>query len=52
MLSNCVPVLVDCKVDTLQIDEDKIEEKGTKKTKAILVPNQLEMYLIGKKLSH
>ena len=37
MLSNCVPVLVDCK-DTLQIDEDKIEEK-TQKTKAILVPN-------------
>ena len=31
--------LVDCKVDTLQIDEDKIEEKITKKTKAILVPN-------------
>ena len=39
MLSNCVPVLIDCKVDTLQIDEDKIEEKITKKTKAILVPN-------------
>ena len=39
MLSNCLPVLVDCKVDTLQIDEDKIEEKITKKTKAILVPN-------------
>ena len=39
MLSNCVPILVDCKVDTLQIDEDKIEEKISKKTKAILVPN-------------
>ena len=39
MLSNLVPVLVDCKIDTLQIDEDKIEKKITKKTKAILVPN-------------
>ena len=39
MLSNLVPILVDCKIDTLQIDEDKIEEKITKKTKAILVPN-------------
>tara|TARA_X000000950_G_scaffold86368_1_gene108657 strand:+ start:1920 stop:3134 length:1215 start_codon:yes stop_codon:yes gene_type:complete len=39
MLSNLVPILVDCKIDTLQIDEDKIESKITKKTKAILVPN-------------
>ena len=39
ILSNLTPVLVDCKVDTLQINEDKIEEKITKKTKAILVPN-------------
>ena len=39
MLSNCVPVLVDCQINTLQINEDKIEEKITKKTKAILVPN-------------
>ena len=39
MLSNLIPVLVDCEVDTLQIDVDKIEEKITKKTKAILVPN-------------
>ena len=39
MLSNLTPVLVDCKIDTLQINEDKIEEKITKKTKAILVPN-------------
>ena len=39
MLSNLVPVLVDCKIDTLQIDEDKIEKKITKKTKAILAPN-------------
>lgn len=39
MLNNLVPVLVDCKIDTLQIDEDKIEKKITKKTKAILAPN-------------
>ena len=39
MLSNLVPILVDCKIDTLQIDEDSIEKKITKKTKAILAPN-------------
>ena len=39
MLSNLVPILVDCKINTLQIDEDSIEKKITKKTKAILAPN-------------
>ena len=39
MLSNLIPILVDCEVNTLQIDVDKIEEKITEKTKAILVPN-------------
>ena len=39
MLSNCVPILVDCRIDTLQINENEIEKKLTKKTKAILVPN-------------
>ena len=39
MLSNLKPVFVDCEIDTLQIDVKKIEEKITKKTKAILVPN-------------
>ena len=39
MLSNLNPVLVDCEIETLQIDVNKIEEKITKKTKAILVPN-------------
>jgi CDP-4-dehydro-6-deoxyglucose reductase, E1 len=39
MLSNCVPILVDCRIDTLQINENEIEKKITKKTKAILVPN-------------
>ena len=39
MLSDLVPVLVDCEIDTLQIDIKKIESKINKKTKAILVPN-------------
>ena len=39
MLSGLQPVFVDCKIETLQIDIDKIEKKITKKTKAILVPN-------------
>ena len=39
MLSNLKPIFVDCEIDTLQIDVRKIEEKITKKTKAILVPN-------------
>ena len=39
MLNNLSPILVDCKIDTLQIDPNKIEKKISKKTKAILVPN-------------
>lgn len=39
MLSNLKPILIDCEIDTLQIDVNKIENKITKKTKAILVPN-------------
>jgi CDP-6-deoxy-D-xylo-4-hexulose-3-dehydrase len=39
MLSNLTPILVDCEAETLQIDVNKIEEKISKKTKAILVPN-------------
>ena len=39
MLSNLNPILVDCEIDTLQIDVSKIEKKISKKTKAILVPN-------------
>jgi len=33
------PILVDCEIDTLQIDVKKIEQKITKKTKALLIPN-------------
>tara|TARA_B110000971_G_scaffold59422_1_gene60718 strand:- start:155 stop:1084 length:930 start_codon:yes stop_codon:yes gene_type:complete len=39
MLSNLKPIFVDCKIETLQIDISKIEEKITKKTKALLIPN-------------
>ena len=39
ILNNLNPILVDCKIDTLQIDPNKIEKKISKKTKAILVPN-------------
>ena len=39
MLSNLKPIFVDCKIETLQIDIKKIEEKITKKTKALLIPN-------------
>ena len=38
-LSNLTPIFVDCNIDTLQIDCNKIEEKITKKTKALLIPN-------------
>lgn len=33
------PILVDCEIETLQIDINKIEEKITNKTKALLIPN-------------
>jgi CDP-6-deoxy-D-xylo-4-hexulose-3-dehydrase len=39
MLSDYKPVFVDCEIDTLQINIKKIEEKITKKTKALLIPN-------------
>ena len=39
LLSDLKPVFVDCKLETLQIDSDKIESKISRKTKALLVPN-------------
>ena len=39
MLSDYKPILVDCEVDTLQINIEKIQEKITKKTRALLIPN-------------
>lgn len=39
ILSGYKPVLVDCEVDTLQIDVKKIESKINKKTRALLIPN-------------
>ena len=39
MLRNLKPIFVDCEIETLQININKIEEKITKKTKALLIPN-------------
>jgi CDP-4-dehydro-6-deoxyglucose reductase, E1 len=39
MLSNLNPILVDCEIDTLQININEIERKISKKTRAILIPN-------------
>jgi CDP-4-dehydro-6-deoxyglucose reductase, E1 len=39
ILSGAKPVFVDIELDTLQININKIEEKITKNTKALLVPN-------------
>jgi len=39
VLSNLRPIFVDCEIETLQIDIKKIEEKITKRTKALLIPN-------------
>ena len=39
MLNNLKPIFVDCEIETLQIDVKKIEEKITKKTRALLIPN-------------
>tara|TARA_B100000787_G_C16185663_1_gene294492 strand:+ start:48 stop:1247 length:1200 start_codon:yes stop_codon:yes gene_type:complete len=39
VLAQATPIFVDVEIDTLQINVSKIEEKITKKTKAILIPN-------------
>jgi CDP-4-dehydro-6-deoxyglucose reductase, E1 len=39
VLAQATPIFVDVEVNTLQINVSKIEEKITKKTKAILIPN-------------
>jgi len=39
ILNNLKPIFVDCEIETLQINIKKIEEKITKKTKALLIPN-------------
>ena len=52
ILAGCKPVLVDIRMDTLNIDEKKIEEKITKKTKALLIVHfsgiPCDMYKINK----
>jgi CDP-4-dehydro-6-deoxyglucose reductase, E1 len=39
IISGFKPILVDCEIDTLQIDIKKIEKKISNKTKALLIPN-------------
>ena len=39
VLAGATPIFVDVEIDTLQIDIKKIEEKISKKTKALLIPN-------------
>ena len=39
LLSNLSPVLIDCEIETLQINIKKIEEKISSKTKVLLIPN-------------
>ena len=39
VLAQATPIFVDIEIDTLQIDIKQIEEKITKKTKAVLIPN-------------
>ncbi len=36
---NLQPIFVDCEIETLQINVSKIEEKISKRTKALLIPN-------------
>jgi len=50
------PIFVDIKIETLQIDIEKLEKKITKKTKALLIPNLIgnipdwqKIYKIAKK---
>ncbi len=39
MLSGLTPIFIDCEVETLQINVSAIENRITKKTKALLIPN-------------
>ena len=52
LLNNLIPILVDVDVRTLQINPDLIENKISKKTKAILVPNLIGNIPDWKKLKH
>ena len=56
VLAQATPIFVDIEIDTLQIDIKQIEEKITKKTKAVLIPNLIgnipnwkKIYEISKK---
>ena len=48
ILSGATPILVDIDIETLQINVNKIEERITKKTKGIMIPNLIEIFLTGK----
>jgi len=56
ILSGATPILVDIDIETLQINVNKIEERITKKTKGIMIPNLIgnipdwkNIYKISKK---
>lgn len=44
ILRGCIPVFVDIREDTLNIDEAKIEEKINSKTKAIVVVHYADCF--------
>ena len=51
ILSGAKPIFVDVEVETLQIDVNKIQEKITKRTKGIIVPNLIGNIPDWKKIS-
>ncbi len=51
VLAQATPIFVDIEIDTLQIDIKQIEEKITKKTKAVLIPNLIGNIPNWKKIS-
>ena len=52
ILSGAKPIFVDVDLETLQIDTDKIQEKITKKTKGIIIPNLIGNIPDWKKISN
>ena len=56
MHTGATPILIDVKIDTLQIDVNKLEKKINKKTKGLVIPNLIgnipnwqKIYELGKK---
>ena len=52
ILSGAKPIFVDVEVETLQIDVNKIQDKITKRTKGIIVPNLIGNIPDWKKISN